>query len=137
METLMGHIALRSISLAVGLMGISTFVPSFGETPALTADGIGREIVGHTIQYQNDTKDQVQEFFAPDGSVHGWSRKQGVYRSDWQIRFGNYLCIVAASALESGCVRVVLRPHAQLEFHLDIGEIEGPFALLPGNPRNL
>jgi hypothetical protein len=135
----MGHTASYGVALSVGLLGVFTFASSLGETPPaqLTAEGILREIVGHTIQFQNDANNQVQEYFATDGSIHGWSRKKGVYQSEWQIRFGNYLCLVAASPLESGCVRVVIQPRGKLEFHLDIGDTEGPFELLPGNPRKL
>ena len=133
----MSPVVSRSGVLLAGLIGLSTHASSLAEVPPLTAQDVIREIVGNTIQYQNDAKDQVQEFFAPDGSIHGWSRNHGAYRSDWQIRFGNYLCIVAASPTESGCVRVVILPHARLEFRLDIGETEGPFELLPGNPRHL
>jgi hypothetical protein len=137
MGTIVRNRALQSIAIGAVVMAIPTFVTAYGETLPLTAEGVIQEIVGNTIQYQNDEKDQVQEFFAPDGTIHGWSRKAGKYRSQWQIRFGNYLCIVAGSALESGCVRVLVLPRAQVEFKLDIGETEGPFELLHGNPRNL
>jgi hypothetical protein len=123
----------------VGVLGLTSIAAaaSSDDVRPLSAQGILRQIVGHTIRYQNDAADEVEEFFAADGSIHGWSRKQGTYRSDWQIRFGHYLCIVSAAPLESGCVRAVVLPGGKVEFRLDIGEREGPFDLLQGNPRHL
>lgn len=107
------------------------------ETRTLSASQILQQVVGHTIEFQNDKTDQVYQYLAADGSVHGWLRVSGTSRSEWQIRFGHYLCLVSADPMDSGCVRVRLLPHSRVEFQLDIGEKEGPFRLIRGNPRHL
>jgi len=103
----------------------------------LSAQQILSQVVGNTIVYQDDAKDRVEEYLASDGSVHGRSRAHGSYVSEWQIRFGHYLCLVTGDPKTSGCVQVVIRDGSKIEFHLDIGETEGPFTFLPGNPSHL
>jgi hypothetical protein len=131
------RIVLASVSLMYGVVGSAAATLAPDVVPPLTASEVLSEIIDHTIRYQNDAADEVEEYFSPDGSVHGRSRTHGAYRSDWQLRFGHYLCIVATKPTDSGCVRVAVRPDGRVEFRLDIGEMEGPFELRRGNPDKL
>lgn len=103
----------------------------------LDARQILSRVVGHTIVFQNDSNDRVEEYLSEDGTAHGRSRTKGVFEAEWQIRFGHYLCLVSNDPKDSGCVRVSLQGPSKITFHLDIGETEGPFTILPGNPSKL
>lgn len=109
------------------------------EKPAksLTAVDIVTRVVGNTIVYQGNAEDRVEEYLAADGAVHGRSGVHGTYESEWQIRFGHYLCLVNKDSMQSGCVQVALGPGNKITFRLDIGEVEGPFTLVSGNPDRL
>jgi|SRR5579872_178152 len=104
---------------------------------ALNAQEILSQVIGNTIVYEDDANDRVEEYLAKDGAVHGKSRKHGSYVTEWQIRFGHYLCLVSKDPTQSGCVQVLVHGGSKIEFRLDIGETEGPFALLAGNPSHL
>jgi hypothetical protein len=116
-----------SLSLALVLGAWS----AHGAT-VLSAEAIMGRVIGHTIEFQNDDKDAVRMYFDPNGSAYGTSRRDGVFVQEWQIRFGNFLCIVGDNPMESGCVQVVLPAEGKIEFHRRDDVIEGPFALLPG-----
>jgi hypothetical protein len=103
----------------------------------LDAPRILSQVVGHTIVFQDDAHDRVEEYLSEDGTVRGRSRTNGLYETEWQIRFGHYLCLVSSDPMQSGCVQVSLQPSSKITFYLDIGETEGPFAILPGNPGRL
>ncbi len=103
----------------------------------LDAQQILSQVIGHTIVFQDDDKDRVEEYLAEDGVAHGRSRTQGPFEMEWQIRFGHYLCLVSNDPQQSGCVRVSLQPPSKITFHLDVGETEGPFIILPNNPSKL
>jgi hypothetical protein len=103
----------------------------------LNAQQILSQVVGHTIVFRDDANDRVEGYLAEDGTVRGHSRKNGSFETEWQIRFGHYLCLVSSDPKESGCVQVSLHPSSKITFYLDIGETEGPFMILSGNPSKL
>jgi hypothetical protein len=128
----------RTLAIVTTAAAVAVGIASAAEAPqTLSATRILTQVVGNTIVFQDDSKDRVEEYLAPDGSVHGKSRVHGSYTSEWQIRFGHYLCLVSADPLQSGCVQVKIEPGAKVEFLLDVGETEGPFALVAGNPGKL
>lgn len=99
----------------------------------LDAAGIAVRVVGHTIVYQDDASDRVEAYLADDGTIRGHSRSHGNFDGNWLIRFGHYLCLTSQDPTQGGCVQVILRQQSKVEFLLDVGETEGPFALLPGS----
>ena len=126
---------------AVGFALLGFAFPAFStesspHNAALSTSELISMVVGNTIRYQNDSKDVVNEFLSPDGTIHGSSKKGGKYTNAWEIRFGNYLGIIGHDATDSGCVRVLIAGD-KISFRLDIGETEGPFELRLGNVENL
>jgi hypothetical protein len=103
----------------------------------LNAREILSQVVDHTIVFRDDANDRVEEYLSEDGTVRGRSRTKGSFEAEWQIRFGHYLCLVSSDPKERGCVQVSLQPSSKITFHLDIGETEGPFIILAGNPSKL
>lgn len=102
----------------------------------LDAHQILSRVVGHTIVFRDDASDRVEVYLSEDGSAPGRSRTKGAFASEWQIRFGHYLCLVSKDPKQSGCIQISLQP-SKITFHLDTGETEGPFTILPGNPGKL
>lgn len=94
-----------------------------------------QRVVGNTVHYQS-LNDDVFEYFAADGSIHGESAERGLYSASWRYGGDNGLCFKKDDPLQSGCVGVVLH-RGQVSYHRRGGVIEGPYDLLPGNPRKL
>ena len=103
----------------------------------LDAHQILSRVVGNTIVFRDDASDRVEVYLSEDGSARGRSRTKGSFESEWQIRFGHYLCLVSSSPKNSGCIQISLQPSSKITFHLDTGETEGPFTLLSGNASKL
>jgi hypothetical protein len=98
--------------------------------PALLA-----RVVGNTIHYHAPDED-IFEFLAADGRIHGESTVHGKYGARWRLYEGDAICFEHDDPMASGCVAVVLRA-SMVEYHRRDGVVEGPFEMLPGNPRNL
>ena len=109
-----------------------------------------QQVVGNTIRFQGPDF-EVFEYLSPErvtlgvsttggryrkGDALGFSTKTGPFRALWRIIRGNLLCLENDDPMQSGCVAVVLEP-GKIEFHRLDGIVEGPFELLPGNPRKL
>lgn len=137
--------ALRQFAIATCCAALTYSAwPVFAEEGAKpTANGlsmteIASQIVGNSIEFQNDDKDVIREYYDPNGEVRGTSKVNGNYKAVWQIRFGKYFCWHSETiAEENGCVQVVVKDPETVELHLDIGEIEGPYKLIKGNPFKL
>ena len=92
-------------------------------------------VVGNTIHYHAPDED-IFEFLAADGRIHGESTVHGKYLARWRLYQGDAICFEHDDPMASGCVAVVLRGN-MMEYHRRDGVVEGPFEMLPGNPRNL
>jgi hypothetical protein len=101
----------------------------------LDGKGLLKRVVGNTIHFHAPNED-VYEFLAPDGSIHGESSLHGKYLARWRLFEKDSLCFQHDDPMASGCVAVLLNG-TQLEFHRRDGVVEGPFDMLPGNPRML
>lgn len=101
----------------------------------LTRAELATRVVGNTIHYQSGTE-HVFEFLAPDGVIRGYSSVHGTYTARWRLLGADAICFEHEDPMASGCVSVVLRK-GLIEYHRRDGVVEGPFAFLAGNPRNL
>ena len=95
---------------------------------------LGR-VVGNTIHFHAQSED-VFEFLAPDGTIHGESSVHGKFSARWRLWQKDSLCFQHDDPMASGCVAVALNGN-RIEFHRRDGVLEGPFELLRGNPRKL
>ena len=107
---------------------------AFG-SQTLTHQQLVEQVVGNTIRFQGPDF-EVFEYLGPGGVTLGFSTKTGPFRARWRIIRGSLLCLETDDPMQSGCVTVVLEP-GRIEFHRLDGVVEGPFDLLPGNPRKL
>jgi hypothetical protein len=97
--------------------------------------GLLTHVAGSTIHYHAPSED-VYEYLAADGQIHGESSVHGKYLARWRLFEGDSICFEHDDPMSSGCVRVVLHGGA-IEYHRRDGVVEGPFEMLPGNPRGL
>lgn len=105
------------------------------ENPTLGHDALLKRLVGNTVHFQAPSED-VYEFLAPDGTIHGESSLHGTYRARWRFFEMDSFCFQHDDPFASGCVAVSLEA-GRITFYRRDGVIEGPFELLPGNPRKL
>lgn len=101
----------------------------------LDGKGLVHRLVGNTIHFHAQSED-VFEFLAEDGSVHGESSVHGKYLARWRLYEQDSFCFQHDDPMASGCVAVALAG-GQVTFYRRDGVVEGPFELLPGNPRKL
>ena len=101
----------------------------------LGRDELLARIVGNTIHYHAPNED-VFEFLGVDGRIHGESTAHGKYLARWRLYENDAICFEHDDPMASGCVAVVLRG-SMVEYHRRDGIVEGPFEMLPGNPRHL
>lgn len=93
------------------------------------------QVVGNTIHFQGQGA-EVFEFLASAGEIRGESSVHGKYRARWRLLDDRTLCFESADPMASGCVGIEL-DGSKITFVRRDGVIEGPFELLPGNPRKL
>jgi hypothetical protein len=110
------------------------------QTTAASERTLGRDallarIVGNTIHYHGPNED-IFEFLSADGRIHGESTVHGKYQAHWRLFENDAICFEHDDPMASGCVAVILRG-SQVEYHRRDGVVEGPFDMLPGNPRQL
>lgn len=121
-----------SLLLAIGIAAAHAAPPS---GMLLDHAGLLKRVIGNTLHVHSSSED-VYEFLAPDGSIHGESTLHGRYAARWRFLQMDSLCLEHADPMASGCVFVHLQG-IRVEFHRRDGVIEGPLELLPGNPRRL
>ena len=120
---------LAASALVVGLDASSAHAADLSRAELAT------QVVGNTIHYHSQSED-VFEFLAPNGVIRGDSSVRGAYTARWRLYGDDAICFEHDDPMASGCVSVALRKNL-IEYHRRDGVIEGPFPLLPGNPRNL
>lgn len=124
------HPALTTLMLATAAVAAASAMP-----PMLDGAGLLTQVVGNTIHFHSPSED-VYEFLAPDGRIHGESSVHGRFIARWRLYEQDSLCFQHEDPMASGCVDVALRGQ-RVEFHRRDGVVEGPFEMLPGNPRKL
>ena len=97
--------------------------------------GLLTRVAGNTIHYHAPSED-VYEYLAADGQIHGESSVHGKYLARWRLFEGDSICFEHDDPMASGCVRVVLHG-TTIEYHRRDGIVEGPFDMQRGNPRGL
>lgn len=118
------------------LLSAAAIAPAASEMqPMLDQAGLLARVVGNTIYYHSPSED-VYEFLAQDGSIHGQSSVHGRYTARWRFYQRDSICFQHEDPMASGCVAVVLRG-LRIEYHRRDGVVEGPFDMLPGNPHKL
>jgi len=118
---------------ALLLWGIGRALAADG--PMLNGAAIVKRVVGNTVHFHAPSED-VYEFLASDGTIHGESSVHGKYQARWRLYEMDSLCFQHDDPMASGCVAVSLKG-GQMTLYRRDGVVEGPFELLPGNPRNL
>ena len=121
-----------AIVACMSLMGVHVATAA---DSMLDRAGLLHRVVGNTIHYQGPSED-VFEYLAADGRIHGESSVHGKYSARWRFHERDAICFEHDDPMTSGCVAVVLRGQ-QIEYHRRDGVIEGPFEMLAGNPRKL
>ena len=124
-----GYLLLATVLAATAMQS------SAASAPLLDRDELLARIVGNTIHYHAPHED-IFEFLDPDGRIHGESTVHGKYLARWRFYEDDAICFQHDDPMASGCVAVVLRG-STVEYHRRDGVVEGPFEMLPGNPRHL
>ena len=101
----------------------------------LDGSALLQRVVGNTLHFHAPSED-VYEYLAPDGTIHGESTVHGKYLARWRLFEMDLLCFQHDDPMASGCVAVSLAG-MRITLHRRDGIVEGPFELMPENPRNL
>jgi hypothetical protein len=101
----------------------------------LDRSGLLNRVVGNTLHFAS-AGEQVFEFLDPSGEIRAESSAHGKYSARWRLLDDRTMCFESADPMASGCVGVELNGRS-LTFIRRDGVVEGPFELLPGNPRSL
>jgi len=129
-------LAIAGLMVATGATGALAATADSAFTPkVLNKADLTSTIVGSTVHYPS-ADDDVYEYYAPDGRVLGISSKGGRYSANWKIRDDGTFCVINSDPKASGCAFVVVQPGKITYFRYDL-VTEGPFDLLPGNPKQL
>lgn len=123
------------LALVVLAASAGAATPRMPRADTLDHDGLLQRVAGSTIHYRAPSED-VYEYLASDGSIHGESSVHGLYQARWRLFEGDSICFEHDDPMASGCVRVKLNG-SMLEYHRRDGVVEGPFEILAGNPLGL
>jgi hypothetical protein len=121
--------------LALASVAVAWMPSASADAPTLDQAALRQRVVGNTIRYQG-SGEVIHEYLAPDGSIHGESSVHGKYLARWRLHESDLICFQHDDPMQSGCVAVVLKG-TNIEYHRRDGVIEGPFVMLPGNPKRL
>ena len=124
-----------SLALLALAASAGAAAPHPSHTDMLDHDGLIKRVAGSTIHYQAPSED-IYEYLALDGSIHGESSVHGKYLARWRLFERDSICFEHDDPMASGCVRVKLSAN-MIEYHRRDGVVEGPFEILVGNPRSL
>lgn len=127
---LAGFATMPQLADAQSTVAAQAFLPKI-----LDVTELKRQIIGSTIHYAS-ADDDVFEYYNADGTTHGISKKGGTYSAKWTIRDDGTMCFISDDPKASGCAFVVSQPDKVTFFRYD-EIVEGPFDLLPGNPKKL
>jgi hypothetical protein len=119
----------------VGLFMLAVVTVNDAGASELDRTGLLNRVVGNTLHFAS-AGEQVFEFLDPSGEIRGESSAHGKYSAHWRLLDDRTMCFESADPMASGCVGVELKGRS-LTFIRRDGVIEGPFELLPGNPRSL
>ena len=97
--------------------------------------GLLHRVVGNTIHYTNSGA-RVFEFLDPAGDIRGESSQDGKFSACWWLLDERTMCFESADPMSGGCLGIELVGDRIALIRRD-GVNEGPFELLPGNPRGL
>lgn len=123
----------KKILVALSLMALGQMV--LAKDIITKPKKVKNAISDTTIDFSGG-KGAVVEYFAPDGTTYGRSKKYGNFSGHWYVRPNATLCIVHDDPNQSGCVFVIRKKH-HIEFHRYDDVVEGPFPIEKGNPNQL
>ena len=119
----------------VGLAMLAAMAMNGAGAGELDRAGLLHRVVGNTLHFAS-AGEQVFEFLDPSGEIRGESSAHGKYSAHWRLLDDRTMCFESADPMASGCVGVELKGR-NITFIRRDGVVEGPFELLPGNPRSL
>ena len=119
----------------LGIWTLAAMSMTAADGKELDRAGLLHRVAGNTIHFQGAGED-VFEFLASAGEIRAESSVHGKFSARWRLLDDRTLCFESADPMASGCVSVELEG-SKITFVRRDGVIEGPFELLPGNPRKL
>jgi len=119
----------------VGLFMFAAMAMSAAGAGELDRAALLHRVVGNTLHFAG-AGEHVFEFLDRSGEIRGASSAHGKISAHWRLLDDHTMCFESADPMASGCVAVELRGH-NITFIRRDGVVEGPFELLPGNPRGL
>jgi hypothetical protein len=123
------------VKTSILLLGAVVLRSAIADVPLLDRAALEREMPGNTIRFRGGD-DVVDQYLAPDGTIHGRSKLHGAFTARWRLHQDDLICFETGDPMQSGCVAIVLAG-AKIEFHRRDGVIEGPFEFIRGNPGQL
>lgn len=123
------------VKMFVLLLGAVLLRNAVADEPVLDRAALQRTLPGNTIRFEGGG-DVVDQYLAPDGTIHGRSKLHGAFAARWRLHEADLICFETDDPMQSGCVAVVMKG-AKIEFHRRDGVIEGPFDFIRGNPAGL
>ena len=133
-RTSLAFMTMLGVSLSTGL----SVGPAVAEAlkPMTTAE-MSAAVIGNSIAGQTEDGDSYMEYYAPDGTIHGVSKKNGAYRGAWHFRQDQVMCFkYGEGPFDGGCVHLAL-DGGQLAFIRIDGTTEPSVHLIKGNPNDL
>ena len=122
------------VSVLAGLFAAQAWADAM--KPMTTAEMMSA-VIGNSISGQTGDGDSYTEYYAPDGTIHGVSKKNGAYRGAWHFRQDQVMCFkYGEGPFDGGCVHLALDGD-QLAFIRIDGTTEPSARLVKGNPNGL
>jgi hypothetical protein len=116
--------------LAAPAFAMDAYAPT-----VLTPATLKTNLVGNTVHYVEDG-DDVYEYYNPNGTIYGDSKKYGKYTAKWTIRDDGTFCFFYDDPESSGCVFVVRQP-TKITYFRYLEDTEGPYDFINGNPKKM
>ena len=125
--------ALLPALAAAGLFAVQAQADSM----PMTTGEMQAAVIGNSITGQTEDGDSFTEYYAPDGSIHGVSKKNGAYRGVWHFRQDQVMCFKYGDGpFDGGCVHLALDGDTLAFIRID-GTTEPSVRLIKGNPNDL
>lgn len=134
MKRLPTHLQLICIVICA-VFARAVFAADMYMPQVLTPAMMKTQLVGNTVHYQEDG-DDVYEYYNPNGTIYGDSKKYGKYTGKWEIRDNATFCFFYEEPGTSGCVFVVRQP-SKITYFRYLEDTEGPYDFIQGNPKKL
>lgn len=122
---------------AASLFAFQAQADSAAAVTPMTTREMQTAVIGNSISGETEDGDSFAEYYAPDGTIHGVSKRNGAYRGAWHFRQDQVMCFkYGEGPFDGGCVHLALDGNKLAFIRID-GTTEPSVRLIKGNPNDL